>query len=153
MGLQFQAVRVEGLQQIVKDLRGLGADRKEIADINYTAAKKLVEEARPLVPVYRGTRNRETGRVYNYKSGGALARSLKASRTLNYAQVTAGSRSVLYANPIHWGWSYDKENFIEKNIKPRPFFIRAWKYNRNDIIKDYERKLQALIDKYNLGEK
>jgi hypothetical protein len=64
-----------------------------------------------------------------------------------------GNSRVVYANPIHWGWFYDKEWFIQKNIKPNLFLYRALGQQLNKIVADYNRDMQNLIDKYGLGAK
>jgi hypothetical protein len=130
------SIKVEGLQQTIKSLQALGADKTEIQDANYQAAVKLITTARPLVPV-------QTGRLLS---------SLKPGRTTMYAVARAGSTRVPYANPIHWGWFLDKKTGIKRNIKPQPFFGKALGYSKDQIIADYDRNMQQLIDKYHLGK-
>jgi hypothetical protein len=147
------AIRVQGLRETIKSLEALGADKTEIVAANFKAAETLRKQALPLVPVYDGTTNKESGKTYRYKSGGALKSSLRSSRAKGYAAVIAGNSRVLYANPIHFGWFEDKNNFIEKNIKPNLFLYRAMSVVKFQIIEDYDRDMQQLIAKYGLDNK
>lgn len=146
------AIRVQGLRETIKSLEALGADKTEIVGANFRAAETLRKQASPLVPVYAGTTSKASGKTYVYKSGGALKSSLRSSRAKGYAAVVAGNARVPYANPIHFGWFEDKENFIQKNIKPNLFLYRAMSVVKFQIIQDYDRDMQQLIDKYELGD-
>jgi hypothetical protein len=130
------SVQVEGLREAIKSLESLGASKEELVAINLKAANTLLEAARPKVPVQSGD----------------LLRTLRASKTKAYAQVSMGNNRVPYANPIHWGWFYDKEWFIQKNIKPNRFLYRALDQVLDKIMADYEQGLQELFTKYGLGE-
>jgi hypothetical protein len=129
------SIKVEGLRDIQKSLTALGAEKAEFTDNNLEAAQTLIKSATPLVP----------------RKSGKLASTLKAGKTANYAVARAGLGSVPYANPIHWGWTYDAKRFIYRNIKPQPFFTRALGYSYEEIIANYDKNLQKLIDKYGLG--
>lgn len=135
MGVQSDPIQIEGLRRTVKDLQTLGADKSAIIDANYGAAETLIKEAKPLVPV----------------RSGLLAATLKPAKTAGYAAARAGTAKVPYANPIHWGWSYDAKRGTRKNIKPSPFFIRALGYTRAEIIANYDRQMQNLVDRLSLG--
>jgi hypothetical protein len=52
--------------------------------------------------------------------------------------VTAGSRSVPYAGPIHFGWP-------RHNIKPQPFLYDAADRRINDVVNVYEKRVDALV--------
>ena len=130
------SVQVEGLREAIKNLESLGAQKNELVSINLKAAETLIAAARPEVP---------------FRSG-KLLESLRASKTKGYAQVSMGNARVPYANPIHWGWFYDKEWFIQKNIKPNRFLYRALDRVQSKIMADYEQGLQELFTKYGLGE-
>ena len=130
------SIKVEGLQETIKNLQALGADKTQIQDANYQAALTLIRRAKPLVPV-------RTGR---------LLASLKPGRTTMYAVARAGLASVPYANPIHWGWFRDKKTGVNRNVLPQPFFGKALGYSKDQIIADYNRNMQQLIDKHGLGK-
>jgi hypothetical protein len=138
-------ISVEGLSKVQRDLKALGADKQDIIDANYDAAQTLIDAARPLVP----------------KRSGRLLSTLKAGKAQRQATASAGSgKRVPYANPIHWGWSIVGANTKSslrpgtiRNIKPQPFFAEALGYTRFEIIANYERDMQNLVNKYGLGDK
>jgi hypothetical protein len=138
------SIGVEGLSKVQKDLKALGADKQEIINANYDAAQTLINAARPLVP----------------KRSGRLVSTLKAGKAQAKATASAGSgKRVPYANPIHWGWSIvganTKSNLQPgtiRNIKPQPFFAEALGYTRFEIVANYKRDMQNLVNKYGLGD-
>jgi hypothetical protein len=130
------SVRVEGLRETIKQLEALGADKTEIVNANFQAAEILRRAALPNVPVRTGK----------------LRSTLRSSKAKGYAQVAIGNARVVYANPIHWGWFYDKEWFIQKNIKPNLFLYRALGQTLDEILIKYDQDMQQLIDKYGLGD-
>lgn len=133
---------VEGLKEAQRNLQALGADKTELQDANFEAAQTLIRRAKPLVP---------------QKSGRLLA-TLKASKTIGAAQANAGSpKRVPYANVVHWGWLVVGANHKGKRtrtgqyvgIAPQPFFSEALGYSYEEIVQDYDKKLNALFAKYN----
>lgn len=144
-------IKVEGLGELFKKLEALGASKKEFVDANFRAAKTLRDAVRPLVPTSEGSKG-ENGKLYRYKTPGALKASVRASKGLGYASVMAGNARVPYANPIHFGWFEDKNNFVAKNIKPNLFVYRAIDSTKEKIMSQYNEDMQNLINKYGLGE-
>lgn len=135
-GVARDSIKVEGLQQTIKQLQALGTDRSEIQNANFEAAQTLINSARPLVPV----------------RSGRLRSSLRAARATNYATARAGLSSVPYANPIHWGWFRDKQTGVSRNVFPQPFFSKALGYTKQEIIDNYNRNMQQLLNKHGLGK-
>lgn len=126
------SIRVEGLRETVRQLESLGADKADISDAGYQAATMLIREAMPLVPV-------RSGRLRN---------TLRPGRIKLGAVARAGSARVPYANPIHWGWFVDKQTGVRRNVLPQPFFSKALGYSYQQIIADYNRNMQKLVDKH-----
>lgn len=126
------SIRVEGLRETVRQLESLGADKAEISDAGYQAATMLIREAMPLVPV-------RSGRLRN---------TLRPGRIKLGAVARAGSSRIPYANPIHWGWFVDKKTGVKRNVLPQPFFSKALGYSYQQIIDDYNRNMQKLVDKH-----
>lgn len=136
-------VDVDGLKELNRNLKALDADKAEIIAGNVEAAETLIKAARPLVPVRTG----------------ALVSTLKPAKVQNYAEARGGNARVQYANPIHWGWSIVGNNHrgtlkpgTIRNIEPQPFFSKALGYTKDEIIANYVRNMQKLIDKYGLGD-
>jgi hypothetical protein len=136
VGTSGGSIRVLGLRETIKQLEALGASKQEIVDANVRAANTLKNAAQPLVP----------------ERTGLLKSTLRVSKAKGYAQVMMGNAKVPYANPIHWGWFYDKEWFIQKNIKPNLFLYRALGTKLDTIIMEYNKDMQNLINKYGLGD-
>jgi hypothetical protein len=134
MAYERGSIQVEGLKEINQKLKAFDKDDATMANANYEAAQLLIKKALPAVPVVSG----------------ALKASLKPSKTRAAAQVRAGNARVPYANPIHWGWFFDKKHNKRKNIRPNPFLANTLKYNYPEIIANYKKNAEILIKKYNL---
>lgn len=129
-------IEVKGLNEAIKNTRAFGdtGTQDAIKKANYEAAQTLVSAAKPLAP----------------SRTGKLAGSIRANKTLRYAAVTIGNARVKYAGPIIFGWFYDKEYFIQKNIKPNYFTYRALGYNKDKILGKYQKDMEAALKKYQL---
>jgi hypothetical protein len=97
------------------------------------AANIVASTARTLVPV----------------RSGALRATIRSKKIARKVLVSAGNNTkVPYANPIHWGWFYDRENFVYKNIMPQPFFAKALGLTRNEVYQTYFKNINKLFNKY-----
>lgn len=146
MAGQSGTIQVNGLNEAIRNVKTFGDKGTEqaVKQANFDAAKVLVKAALPLVP-------RRTGK---------LAGTVKPVRSLKYAAVRAGSPSVTYAGPIHWGWAVVGASHKGKltpngprrfrNIKPQPFFAKAYGYSKEEILDNYERLMKQALKKYNL---
>jgi hypothetical protein len=146
------AIALEGLREIQKNLEALGATKSEFIALNVQAAETITQAAIPRMPVYTGTRNRKTGKKYVYKAPGSLRRSVRVSKTKNYAQITVGNARVPYAKVIEYGWQYDKNNFVQKNIRPNLALTNAIENNRDRVFRQYDKGIDALFKKYGLKD-
>jgi hypothetical protein len=86
---------------------------------------------------------------------GKLKRSIRTSATARGAFVVAGNKGVPYANPIHWGWFRDRKTdqakrsskgYINKNIRPNPFFAKALGYTRNEIFENFTKVIENEVN-------
>ena len=127
-----------GLDETIKALRSIGTPARAISAAGVESAKIVATEARTLVPT-------RTGR---------LKSSIGISKTVKGAAVKAGNASILYANPIHWGWfrDYDtsrarqtKRGYINRNIRPNPFLERALGLKKGEVLEAYRRNMNKLI--------
>lgn len=119
-------VKVTGLRELVKALKDVDKDIvRELAEINRAAAEKIVPLARSLAP--RG-------------KTGLLAASIRAGSTRRSGTIKAGSRSVPYAAPIHWGWPHH-------GIEPHQFLVDALNASESLIREEYLHDLQAFLDR------
>ncbi len=120
---------IVGLREVQRDLRKLGDDTKtEMKDTHKAAAEVVVLGAKRLVP---------------YRTG-ALANSIRALASNTSGRVRAGSASVPYAGPIHFGWP-------ARRIAPQPFIYDAIDQRVNEIRGLYDQRINELIEKYDLS--
>ena len=87
--------KVEGLNQVVRDLQAIGADVDDLKD----AFAGIASEGARVAVGFTPTR---TGR---------LAGSTRGNRAKSKAVVTQGRAAVPYAGPINYGWP-------RRNIRP-----------------------------------
>jgi phage gpG-like protein len=94
--------RVEGLNEVVRDLQAAGVEIDELKDAFAAIADRGAKLAAGFAP-------QRTGR---------LAGSIRGNRAKGKAVVTAGRSVVPYAGPINYGWP-------TRNIRPAEFMQRA----------------------------
>lgn len=130
-GTTVSQVTVQGFGSINKMLANIGGKPMQlrVKAAGKEAGEIVAEEARAEAPV-------RSGRLRNSIRVASLQRSV---------QVRAGSKRIPYGNPIHWGWFYDKQRDIKKNIKPNPFMSRALGYKKQQIIATYVKNMDKLL--------
>jgi hypothetical protein len=136
-------IYVEGLNAMLAGLKAMSSEATaEVKALNFKVGKLVVKEAKIILP---------TTLVPNSKSEGDLEGSIKASRVLKGVVVYAGtgdSGDIPYANAQNWGWFYDGENFIQKNILPKQFMNKAAAKVRERAGQFYIEDLVAIYNKY-----
>ena len=126
-------IKVTGLNEAVGALRAIGVPSAEIGKASQEAGEIVAGRARSLVPVRTG----------------ALRATIKARKVARKVVVSAGNNNrVPYANPIHWGWNYDKVNLQAKNIRPRPFFTNALRTTRQQVYQAFFGNMEKLFQQY-----
>jgi HK97 gp10 family phage protein len=126
-------VKVVGLNEAVKALRAIGVPSSAIGQASQEAGEIVASVGRSLVPV-------KTGK---------LRATIKARKVARKVVVSAGNNtSVPYANPIHFGWNYDSKNFVQKNIRPRPFFSNALARTRTQVYEAFFDSMEKLLKEY-----
>lgn len=120
-------VGVEGLKELLADLKAMGEGVEDLKTANLDAAEIVAEYARVLVPVLTG----------------ALERSIRAAGQQKMAVVRAGAGGVPYAGPIHFGWP-------RRNIHPQPFIYDAADERIDAVIRAYEENIEHLMKQRNL---
>ena len=127
-------------------LREIGVPLEAIREANRESAKEVMLEARRLAPVSKYDPMKPGGA--KYKSGGSLRDSIRIADVTTSVRIRAGMKRIPYANPVHWGWFRDKKTGIRRNILPNPWMARALGYTREEILDNYTKNMQKLIDKY-----
>jgi hypothetical protein len=131
-------VTIVGLDETLKALRAIGTPARALSAAGIESARIVANEAKTLVPV----------------RSGALKNSIAVARTTKGAAIKAGNATILYANPIHWGWFRDyntarakatKSGSIARNIKPNPFLERALGLKKGEVLEAYRRNINKLI--------
>ena len=126
-------IKVVGLNEAIRNLRAIGVPSAEIGQASQEAGDLVANSARSLVPVRTG----------------ALRNTIRAKKIARKVVVSAGNNNrVPYANPIHFGWNYDKVNLQAKNIRPRPFFSNALTRTRSQVYKIFFDNIEKLFQKY-----
>lgn len=130
-----EAIKLIGMVELQKTLDILGTPAAEMKAAGYESGEIIAREARERVP----------------QRTGKLKRTIKTGKQLRKVVVQAGTpKSVPYANPIHWGWFYDKENFVKKNIMPNPFLAKALGVKRAEVYDNYIDAMNKLMNRYNM---
>jgi HK97 gp10 family phage protein len=128
-----EGIKVAGLNEAIRALRAIGVPSAEIGAASQEAGELVANAARSLVPVRTG----------------ALRATIKAKKIARKVVVSAGNnRSVPYANPIHFGWNYDRVNLQAKNIRPRPFFSNALTRTRRQVYQVFFDNMERLFQQY-----
>jgi HK97 gp10 family phage protein len=126
-------IKVVGLNEAIRNLRAIGVPSAEIGQASQEAGEIVANTARSLVPVRTG----------------ALRATIKAKKIARKVVVSAGNNNkVPYANPIHFGWNYDRVNLQAKNIRPRPFFSNALARKRAEVYQSFFKNIDRLLQKY-----
>jgi hypothetical protein len=132
-----QAIQIEGLNELFRALKAVGTPVEAIKEANKEAGQLVVRTA-------RNTANfTKSG-----KSTGDLRNSIRVGPATTNVKVRAGSKRLPYANPIHWGWFYDRKRNFRRNILPNPFMSKALGYTRDEILDTYTKNLKKLIAKH-----
>ena len=126
-------IKVQGLNEALRALKAIGTPVAEVQAAAQQAGEIVASQSRSLVPV----------------RSGALRATIKSKKQARKVLISAGNNTrVPYANPIHWGWYYDKNNFVKKNIKPNPFFAKALGLTRREVYETYFININKLFNKY-----
>lgn len=127
-----ESLRLYGMNELVNLLNKVGVPDEQIKKANKEIGQIVITQAKQ-------------GAVFK-NSTGNLLKTLRSASLRNRVVVKAGGVKAPYANPIHWGWFYDKKNMVRKNIKPNPFLSRALGYKREEIIETYYKNMNDLIE-------
>jgi HK97 gp10 family phage protein len=117
-------VQIEGAKELRKALKRMGADVKDLTEINREAAETVASQARDRAPVLSG----------------ALRASIKSSATKTKGVVRAGGKAIPYAGVIHFGWP-------RHNIAPQPFIFDALDSRKDEVVGKYQDRIAALVER------
>jgi hypothetical protein len=121
-------VRVEGLNDLTRNLAALGLELDDLKDAFGEIAAQGARLASSFAP-------RRTG---------ALAGSVRGNRSKNKAVVAAGNARVPYARVINYGWP-------SRGIRASSFMQKADERMRPVALAELERQISSAIRRRGLG--
>lgn len=121
-GVVSGGVRIEGLAKLTKEMKDVGIDINDLHQAFGQIARDAAEEMRRHVP----------------QRSGNLARTIKPGRTKNRAVVSIGSKRVVYAAPINYGWP-------KRNIKPAGFIEATDAAMQDRAVSTIEAAIKRLL--------
>jgi hypothetical protein len=116
-------VQVEGARALRRQLKAAGVDMADLKRAHEAVGNLVANASRPKVP---------TGETRR------LVGSLRAARAVGSATVRAGSASVPYARPIHWGWP-------ARGIRPQRFLWDTAKATEDQWLDVYWREIDQIL--------
>lgn len=122
-------VRVEGLNQLVRDLQALGLDVDDLKGAFGPIAAEGARLASGFAP----------------KRSGRLAGTIRGNKAKNKAVVTAGRARVKYAGAINYGWP-------RRGIRPARFMQRADEALQPRALTMLENEIDRIIHEKGLGQ-
>jgi len=117
-------IQVRGAKELRKSLKAAGEDLGDLKDVNQAVGNMVASTARGLAP----------------SRSGALAGSIRAARLAGGVTIRAGSGSIPYAGPIHWGWP-------ARNIQAQPFLTDAAQQTEAQWVAAYEDGVNQILDR------
>lgn len=118
-GPERSAFDVVGADQTARAFRQAAERAADVDRDDKAGAEIVASDARRRVPVERG----------------ALRRTIRVESTMDTARVVAGSATVPYARPIHYGWP-------ARNIERQPFLDDR---RRDDVAEHYEDEVAEIV--------
>lgn len=121
------AFEIDGLKALQKEIRKAGDQelRDAMKAANVAVANLVIPGSKSKAP----------------QATGALARSIRATNTVNYAAIRAGSaKQVPYAGIYEYGWP-------ARGIKAIPYIRKTISQEYKRIIKQYEAAIDEIADR------
>jgi len=116
---------VDGLREAVRDLQKIGAEVDDLKEVFTSIGAMVATDAVALAP----------------KRSGALASSLKPTKTKNKAAVRGGGARVPYAGAINYGWP-------SRNMEAQLFLQKAIDQNADKATEMMDEGISKIITKY-----
>jgi hypothetical protein len=117
-------MEVVGARKMRKELKAAGLDMADLREPHLKAAGVVARTA-------KGTAPRRSGK---------LGASVRAGASRTAGVVRAGSASVPYANPIHWGWH-------TRGIAAQPFLSDAATSTETVWVALYLEEMEDILDR------
>ena len=138
-------IRVEGATELSRSFRAAGGTVRELSGAYREVARSLVPPAQREAP----------------SRTGKLARSTRGLGQRTRAILTAGTRAVPYAGPIHFGNPSVKSYPARKSgakrtsgtlgvIRANPWLYRTADHRRDEVVDAFEANVGATLRRYGL---
>jgi len=125
-GATGQSISVDGIDQVLLNLKKLGVEVDDLKALNFEAGVIVARKVRPPV------------------DSGDMATTLRVAKATRAAKVTIGQKNK--------GWYSTFIEFGTKKTPENPFLLEAKKASLEEIYNHYETGIDELINKYNLGD-
>lgn len=125
-GATGQSISVDGIDQVLLNLKKLGVEVDDLKALNFEAGVIVARKVRPPV------------------DSGDMATTLRVAKATRAAKVTIGQKNK--------GWYSTFIEFGTKKTPANPFLLEAKKASLEEIYNHYETGIDELINKYNLGD-
>lgn len=138
MGDGRVGIKVKGANRLRRTLKKAGVDVKQLKAVNRAAAEIAARAAQAKAPV--GGPYPPSGKRGRPRKPGKLKASVRAAATQKAGVIKGGfTGRVPYAGVIHYGWP-------ARGIRAQPFAADAAKETEPIWTKEYERKVQEVIN-------
>ena len=114
-------LEIKGLNKLTRALRQAGASMEDMREANTRVGQVVVRRATPITP-------RDTG---------ALAGSIRPSRRVSGASVSAGGGRIRYARFVEFG---------TRKMAARPYLYKGARDSEDEWLDVYQRELERLLD-------
>lgn len=124
-GRQGSAVEIANLNSVIRGFKKMGLKTQDLDGATSKIRNLVLPPAISNAPV-------KTGK---------LRSTVRAGKFVNKVEVSVGNNTtVLYANPIHWGWK-------KKRIEPNPWLIDIRDQKADQVEEIFVTELQKILDK------
>jgi len=122
---QGSLVQITNLNSVIRGLKKMGLKTQDLDGATSKIRNLVLPPAISNAPV-------KTGK---------LRSTVRAGKFVNKVEVSAGNNTtVLYANPIHWGWK-------KRKIEPNPWLIDIRDQKADQVEEIFVAELQKILDK------
>lgn len=122
MASSTAGIQVQGARELRKTMKAAGEDLGDLKDAHARAGAIAGTRARSDAPRVTGT----------------LGASVRWSGAAGSATIRAGSASVPYAGPIHFGWR-------ARGIAPQPFITEAAQATEPEWTAEYQEAVEKIL--------
>lgn len=125
-GATGQSISIDGVPEVLKNLKKLGIEVEDLKALNFEAG--VIVARKVVAPV----------------DSGDMATTLRVAKAAQRAKVTIGTKGK--------GWYSTFIEYGTKKLAANPFLLEAKEASLQEIYTHYEQGIDNLIARYNLGD-